>query len=283
MNEETAKVQATRFLYHLFLCPRVAKVIVDKWMQQYVPLPVHTGAPRPMYDLPGSWIGAMIARVLLAPTDLTLTGFYNMTQSINNVHGSPQYVLSAWTPVSDFGFSVPLSLFDPDVNPAWCAEGMCRMAMYRNPEAHWNTRVEGPAMHSHAYFGSFKHIDLMHKIYFPPLFVMEILYWYIRRMKRLIPRDLHADACTFIVDMIRPLREYDRTQMPDTQQQLLDYCYQQLLKHSTSRDLLTCYAAIKQTRRVIQEYVVELYNEKADQLAKQMHPLNAPRLLALTQ
>lgn len=192
-------------------------------------------------------------------------------------------MLCAWTPVCDYGFSVPLSLFDSSEDPKWREENMCRLAIYQNPEAHWNTRVEGPAMHSHAYFGNFKHIDLMHQIYFPPLFVMEILHWYIRRMTRLIPEDLHMDACGFIVDMIRPLKEYDRKQMPDTQQQLLDYCYQKLLKHSDSRDLLTCYAAIKQTRRVIQEYVTELYHEKAGQLAKQMHPLDAPRLLALTQ
>lgn len=198
------------------------------------------------------------------------------------MHGSPQYVVCAWTPVTDFAFSIPLSLFDPAEDPVWREESMSRLAMYQNPEAHWNTRVEGPAMHSHAYFGNFKHIDLMHEIYFPPLFVVEILYWYVRRMKLLIPKDMYMDACAFIVDMIRPLTEYNRKQMPKTQQKLLDYCYQQLLKYSTARDLLLCYAAIKQTRRVIQDYVVELYQEKADQLAKQMHPLDTSRLLALT-
>jgi hypothetical protein len=285
MTKETAEIQATRFLCNLFLCPRVAALIVDQWMYQYSPTPVLTGAPRPVYDTPGHWIGAMVERTLLSPTGLSMTGYYNMTQSINSVHGSPQYVISAWTPVDDDDmFSFPFALLDGHIKLV--EEHASRLAIYLNPAAHWNSRVEGPAMHSHSYYGNFKHVDLMKELYFPALFAIEILHWYLFQMvlpggKFEVIMDRRPDACLMVLEMIRPLKEYDRGQVPSDQHQLLDSCHMLMLDVANSRDLKACYDRVKELRQIVHEHAAGIYKEKAKLLNKRGHSSDLRLMLTL--
>jgi len=299
VTEETAEIQATRFLCQLYLCPRVAKRIVRQWMRQYVPLPVYTGVPRPRYDTPGHWIGAMVARVLMPPTDLEMTGFYDMTHSVDSVRGSPQYIMSAWTPVTDYAFSMPVSA-TLDRRPELLEENMARLALYLNPDAHWHTCIDSPAMHGHAYFAQFKHVALMKRMYFPTLYVLEVLRFYIKRMLHCVPSDVQGDACDFVIDMVRPLKDYvdapplitpdqyqtalseeevkdvlEGIQRDTDQRQLLSQIYKPLLEEATGRDLVACYEILKQARHAIHEHVAALYAEHAQQLDRRMHPLDA--------
>jgi len=267
----------------------VAVLIVDQWMYQSAPSPVVTGAPRPKYDTPGHWIGAMVERTLLSPTDITMTGYHNMTQSMNSVHGSPQYVISAWTPVSDEAFSFPFSLLDGHIKLV--QEHVSRLPLYIHPKDHWNSRVEGAALHGHSYFGNFKHVDLMKEMYFPALFAIEIIHWYLYQM--VLPggpfevvMERRADACLMVLEMIRPLKECDRPpQVPFDQHQFrLDMCYSILSDAANSRDLDACYDKVKELRKIVHDHAAGIYNEKASLLDRRIgHPSDLRQLLTLKE
>ena len=296
MNKETAELQAERFLTYVCLCPRVTKLIVNQWMTQYVPIPVQllgpthaNRVPQSLYDTPGYWIAAVVARTLMQPTDLTLTGFYNMTQSANSVHGAPQYVMNAWTPTGDFSFSIPITIL-LDGHLDLLGENMTRLALYTNPEVHWDARVEGPGMMGHSYYHAFKHVPMMKRMYVPILYAVEVLYWMIQTMTQQIIEDMQPESCDWIIDMIHPLQPhdpvrnpmgYDPTQVPGQQQPFLAAVHDKLRKCATARDLCDCLAVIKKMRGIIHEMVAGMYQEQRKRLNKRMSPADAPALLAL--
>lgn len=285
---ETASIQAIRWLAHLYWCPRVAKRIVRQWMRPYVPLPAHTGAPRPTHDTPGHLVGAMVARALLLPEDLALTGYYNMTKSTSTVHGTPQYVMCAWTPVTDFLTSVPLALFEPRPRPKdpldpnrsqFITENSSRLALFLNPENHWNSRIESPAMHGHTAFSGFRHILLMRNMYVPALYAVEIIHFYLKKMLfsetfAVLP-DKRPAACKFLLEMIKPLLCYDQTGFTKEQADKLDELAAELWPLRETTDLRGFYLVVKEQRDKIHRFVKQKYMDVAGKLDKPWHPLDA--------
>jgi hypothetical protein len=265
-------------------------------MRPYVPLPALTGAPRPERDSPGYWVGAVVARALLLPTDLAMTGYYNMTRSASAIHGSPQYVMCAWTPVHDFLTSIPLALFEPrpgvtdpmDPNRSqFLTENTTRLALFLNPEQHWDVRVDGPAMHGHTYFGGFKHVPLMRNMYIPALYAVEIIHFYLKKMlwseRFAIAIDKRPAACRFLVDMVKPLLTYDQVGFTAEQIEQLDKLAAALWEHVETTDLVEFYYVVKEQREDLQRFAREKYLSVARQLDKEWNPMDGRTVCAMRE
>lgn len=172
------------FLANLFLAPRVIDAVTEYWMQNYVPVPLATGALAPLDSSPIEFVTALVRRLYAGCDDICLVGQGNL--ALTHDANVPRYVhyLNFIEPANhDFSLAIPVRHFlrtFPD-SVRHCpteATVVALIALYLQNKHIWKSAIRAATLGEHlfSYFHVGAELYEWQGLFSPLAYAAEVVY-----------------------------------------------------------------------------------------------------------